>query len=165
MNQIKGRIWKFGDNINTDVIFPGKYTYTIKDKNEMAKHIFEDIDPQLPFRISRGDIIFAGKNFGCGSSREQATFAVKYAGISAVVAKSFARLYFRNAINAGLLAITCPCAVEALENGDCAEIDIAHSKIITSKGQFSFSPLDKSAMEMIEAGGLIPYTKKILGIS
>ena len=101
----KGKVWKYGDDVNTDVIFPGKYTYTIMEPQEIAKHALEDLDPEFAQKVKPGDVIVAGKNFGCGSSREQAAACLKYAGVQAVIAKSFARIYFRNAINLGLPVI------------------------------------------------------------
>ncbi|RKX53191.1 MAG: 3-isopropylmalate dehydratase, partial [Thermotoga sp.] len=101
MKKVKGKVWKYGDDVNTDVIFPGKYTYTISNPEEMAKHALEDLDPSFVENVKKGDIVVAGKNFGCGSSREQAATCIKYAGIGAIVAKSFSRIFFRNAINQG----------------------------------------------------------------
>ena len=112
-----GQIWKYGNDINTDVIFPGKYTYTLRDPKEMGKHALEDLDPEFASNVQIGDIIFAGKNFGNGSSREQAVVCLKAAGVSAVVAISFARIWYRNAINNGLPAIICPEAVKAAVHG------------------------------------------------
>ena len=162
---IKGRVWKFGDDINTDVIFPGKYTYTISDPAEMAQHAMEDADPRFAKEVQPGDLIVAGKNFGCGSSREQAATCLKAAGIHAVVAKSFARIYFRNAINLGLPIIQCPELVDQVEAGD--ELTIEFSKgVITHKGvQYRFPPLPESVMAILETGGLIPYVRKKLGRS
>ncbi len=162
---IKGRVWKFGDDINTDIIFPGKYTYTISDPAEMAQHAMEDADPRFAKEVRSGDLIVAGKNFGCGSSREQAATCLKAAGIGAVVAKSFARIYFRNAINLGLPIIQCPELVDQVEAGD--ELTIEFSKgVITHKGvQYSFPPLPESVMAILETGGLIPYVRKKLGRS
>ena len=114
---IKGSVWKYGENVNTDVIFPGKYTYTIQDPNEMAQHAMEDLDPEFSKNVNKDDIIVAGTNFGCGSSREQAATCLKYAGVSAIIAKSFSRIFFRNAINEGLMVIQCPKLVDAVEKG------------------------------------------------
>jgi 3-isopropylmalate/(R)-2-methylmalate dehydratase small subunit len=161
----KGRIWKYGDDVNTDVIFPGKYTYTLMPPAEMAKHALEDLDPQFAQKVKPGDVIVAGKNFGCGSSREQAAACLKYAGVQAVVARSFARIYFRNAINLGLPVLQCPEAVDKVETGDEIEIDFAGGKIITNKGTFKFPPLPESVIGILEAGGLIEYTKKKLAQS
>jgi 3-isopropylmalate/(R)-2-methylmalate dehydratase small subunit len=161
---VKGRVWKYGDNINTDVIFPGKYTYSIIDPIEMAKHAFEDLDPNFSHKVKKGDVIVAGKNFGCGSSREQAATCLKYAGVGAIIAKSFARIFFRNAINQGLPVIECPKAVDAIENGEEVEINFNEGKIITKKGTFNFPPLPESVLQILKNGGLIPYTKKKLEI-
>jgi len=154
-----GRVWKYGDNVNTDVIFPGKYTYQKMTPEEMAKHALEDLDPDFSKNVKQGDIIVAGKNFGMGSSREQAATSIKYAGISVIIAKSFARIYFRNAINAGMPAIKSSEAVEAIENGEEITIDMEKGEIITNKGNFKFSPYPTTVMEILEKGGLIPYIK------
>jgi len=119
-----GKVWKYGDDVNTDVIFPGKYTYTVAEPEEMAKHALEDLDPEFAGNVHEGDAIVAGKNFGCGSSREQAASCLKYAGVEAIIAKSFARIFYRNAINFGLPAIVCPEAARTLKAGDSVEIDI-----------------------------------------
>jgi len=156
---IKGKVHKYGDDINTDVIFPGRYTYKNLSEEEMASHAMEDLDPDFSKKVKKGDIIFAGKNFGMGSSREQAVLALKYAGISAIVAKSFARIYFRNAINSGLPAIEAPEAVEAVEEGDDVEIDLQKGIIKTQKGEFKFAPFPAKVREILDAGGLIPYIK------
>ncbi len=158
----KGRVWKYGDDVNTDVIFPGKYTYTLMPPAEMAKHALEDLDPQFAQKVKPGDVIVAGKNFGCGSSREQAAACLKYAGVQAVIARSFARIYFRNAINLGLPVLQCPEAVDKVETGDEIEIDFAGGKLITNRGTFTFPPLPDSVIGILEAGGLIEYTKKRL---
>jgi 3-isopropylmalate/(R)-2-methylmalate dehydratase small subunit len=105
---ITGMAWKYGDNVNTDVIFPGKYTYTLSDPKEIAAHALEDLDPGFATKLQPGDVIIAGRNWGCGSSREQAATCLKWAGVGAVVAVSFARIFYRNAINNGLPAIVCP---------------------------------------------------------
>lgn len=154
-----GKVWKYGDNVNTDVIFPGKYTYQKMTPEEMAKHALEDLDPDFSKNVKQGDIIVAGKNFGMGSSREQAATSIRYAGISVIIAKSFARIYFRNAINAGMPAIKSAEAVEAIENGEEITIDMERGEIITNKGNFKFSPYPKTVMEILEKGGLIPYIK------
>ena len=131
-----GKVWKYGDGVNTDVIFPGKYTYSLKEPSEIAAHALEDLDPQFATDAQPGDVIVAGRNWGNGSSREQAVTALKYKGIAAVVAKSFARIYFRNGINQGLLLITCPEAVDAAQSGDTIEIDLERN-VIRLKGQCS----------------------------
>ncbi len=113
-----GRVWKYGDDVNTDVIFPGKYTYNVKEESEMAEHALEDLDPGFAGAVQPGDIIVAGRNWGCGSSREQAVVCLKAAGVRVIIARSFARIYFRNAINNGLLPVVCPEAVAAIEAGE-----------------------------------------------
>ena len=158
----KGKVWKYGDDVNTDVIFPGKYTYSILEPEEMARHALEDLDPGFAGSVKPGDIIVAGKNFGCGSSREQAATCLKHAGIQALIARSFARIFFRNAINQGLLVIQCAEAVENIENGEEIEIDFAGGKIRTEKGVFDFPPLPESVLGILKEGGLIPYTRKKL---
>ncbi len=158
----KGRVWKYGDNVNTDVIFPGKYTYSILEPEEMARHALEDLDPGFAKKVKPGDVIVAGRNFGCGSSREQAATCLKYAGVQAVVAKSFARIFFRNAINQGLPVLQSEDAVDSIEDGEEIEIDFIEGKIKIARGDFTFPPFPESVMGILEAGGLIPYTKKKL---
>ncbi|OQX89363.1 MAG: 3-isopropylmalate dehydratase [candidate division Zixibacteria bacterium 4484_93] len=156
---IKGRVWKYGDDINTDVIFPGKYTYSVSDESEMAKYALEDLDPSFAKDVKAGDIIVAGKNFGCGSSREQAAICLKSAGVGVVVAKSFARIFFRNAINAGLWAITNDKIQNIVEKGDTIEIDLEKGEIIAGDRHLHFPPYPEQVKRIIEAGGLIPYIK------
>jgi 3-isopropylmalate/(R)-2-methylmalate dehydratase small subunit len=158
----KGRVWKYGDDVNTDVIFPGRYTYQLMEPAEMAKHAMEDLDPEFAKNVKPGDVVVAGKNFGCGSSREQAAACLRAAGVQAVVAKSFARIYFRNAINLGLAVLQCEEASDALKTGDEVEIDFAGGKIVSCGRVFQFFPLPDSVIGIIEAGGLIEYTKKKL---
>ena len=162
MKSIHGKVWKYGDDINTDVIFPGKYTYTISDPQEMAQHALEDLDPDFIKGVKPGDIIVAGKNFGCGSSREQAATCLKYAGVGAIIAVSFARIYYRNAINQGLPALSVPEAAAALEAGQEVTVDLTAGKIVSPQGTFSFPPLPEFVMGIMEDGGLIPHVKKSL---
>jgi 3-isopropylmalate/(R)-2-methylmalate dehydratase small subunit len=159
---MKGKIWKYGDNVNTDVIYAGKYTYQQLKPEEMAAKALEDLDPAFAKGVKPGDIIVAGKNFGCGSSREQAAACLRAAGVQAVVAKSFARIYFRNAINLGLPVIQCEEAADALAAGDEAEIDFAGGRILAKGRAFTFPPLPASVLGILEAGGLIEWTKKKL---
>jgi 3-isopropylmalate/(R)-2-methylmalate dehydratase small subunit len=159
----RGRVWKYGDDINTDVIFPGRYTYQLLEPAEMAKHAMEDLDPEFARNVKPGDVIVAGKNFGCGSSREQAAACLRAAGVQAVVAASFARIYFRNAINLGLAVLQCEAASDALQTGDEIEVDFTGGRIILGERVFQFFPLPESVLGIIEAGGLIEYTKKKLG--
>jgi len=158
----EGRVWKYGDNVNTDVIFPGKYTYSILEPEEMARHALEDLDQDFAGNVRSGDVIVAGKNFGCGSSREQAATCLKYAGVQAVVAKSFARIFYRNAINQGLLVIQSEEAADKMRTGEKIEIDRSKGMIVTESESFAFPPLPPSVVGILEAGGLIPYTKRKL---
>jgi len=159
---IEGRVWKYGDDVNTDVIFPGKYTYTINDPNEMAKHALEGLDPRFAGNVRENDIIVAGKNFGCGSSREQAATCLKFARVGAVLAKSFARIFFRNAVNTGLALIQSPEAVEAIQDGERVRIDFEKGELACKAGVFRFPPLHEFVLGIIRDGGLIPHTKKTL---
>lgn len=161
---IKGKVWKYGNDVNTDVIFPGKYTYTVTEPAEMAKVALEDLDPEFAKKVQKGDVIVGGTNFGCGSSREQAAACLVYAGVGAVIAKTFARIYFRNCINFGLPALTSAPAVDALRHGEQIEIDTDKGEIRCQAGVFSFPPLPREVVGIFDAGGLIPYTKKQLGI-
>ena len=157
---IAGKVWKYGDDVNTDVIFPGKYTYTVNDPNEMAKHALENLDPNFASNVQRNDIIVAGKNFGCGSSREQAATCLKYAGVGAIVGKSFSRLFFRNAVNTGIALVQCPEAVDQIEHGETIHIDSEKGKLRCGGGTFRFPPMPEFVMEIIQDGGLITHTKK-----
>ena len=156
---ISGKVIKYGDDINTDVIYPGRYL-EITEPKEMAKHAMEDLDSNFLEKVKERNIIVAGKNFGCGSSREQAATCLKYAGIDAIIAKSFARIFFRNAINAGMLVIECKEADE-INDGDELKIDANNGEIFdaTNKKKFKIDPLPEFLMKIIEAGGLINYVK------
>jgi len=159
--KIRGKAWKFGDNIDTDQIFPGAYL-TLTDVEEMGKHAMEGVPGKEDFakRVNKGDIIVAGKNFGCGSSREQAPIAIKGCGISLVIAKSFARIFYRNAVNIGLPIMECK-DVDMIDEGDTLEVDLESGEIrdieknITLKG----SPVTSLEFEIMKAGGLISYLK------
>lgn len=164
---LKGKVWKFGNNIDTDAIIPARYLNT-SDPRELAKHVMEDADKEFPNKVKHGDIIIAGVNFGCGSSREHASIAIKAAGIQAVVAKSFARIFYRNAFNIGLPILECSEAVDAIKEGDEIEVDldsgeikIIKSRILNPKSQiYSAQPIPPFMQELISAGGLIEWTKK-----
>ncbi len=157
----KGKVWMFGDDVNTDLIIPGKYLELV-DPEEMAEHAMEGIDPDFPKKIQEGDFVVGGTNFGCGSSREHAPLALKYAGISAVIAESFARIYYRNSINIGLPALECPGITQAVEEGDVVEVDVAGGtiKITRTGAELSFTPLPDFMLEVLNDGGLVPYLKK-----
>jgi 3-isopropylmalate dehydratase small subunit len=157
---IKGRIWKFGDNVSTDDIIPGKYKFKTIDLNELSKHVMEGIDPTFSSKVKPGDIIVAGKNFGCGSSREQAPLVIKHAGISAVIAKSFARIFFRNAINIGLPVIEEKELYDNVETGDIIEISLSDGKIYAKGRVFNFKPIPNFLMRILEDGGLVEHYKK-----
>jgi 3-isopropylmalate/(R)-2-methylmalate dehydratase small subunit len=163
--KVTGRVFKYGDDINTDVIFPGKYTYTISEPAEMGKHALEDLDPEFVKQVKPGDVIVAGKNWGCGSSREQAAVCLVAVGLGAVIARTFGRIYFRNALNQGLVIAECPEAVDALESGDTVTLDLEKGEIITARGTFSFPPPPPEVMEVYEAGGLVPYVRRRLGLA
>ena len=161
---IKARVWKFGDDVDTDAIIPARYLNT-SDPAELAKHVMEDAGKDFPKKVKPGDIIVAGKNFGCGSSREHAPLALKAAGISTVVAKGFARIFFRNAFNIGLPIFECPELFENVLEGDIIEIDTESGRIRTSRGEFAANPVPPFMRELIEAGGLVEWTRKKLAAS
>jgi 3-isopropylmalate/(R)-2-methylmalate dehydratase small subunit len=156
----KGHAWKLGDNISTDHIIPGRFYHLRSDLNELTKHVFEDIAPDFHKKVAKGDIIVAGQNFGLGSSREHAPIVIKMAGIDAVVASSFARIFYRNAINVGLAVIICD--IEGLDEGDVLEIRMEEGVLIdVTKGiQKSFSPLSPMMRSILTEGGLVPYIQK-----
>ncbi len=165
MEKIRGRVFKFGDDINTDEIIPARYLNT-SEPSELAKHVMEDADPSFPKKVKPGDIIVAGKNFGCGSSREHAPIAIKAAGIAAVIAKSFARIFYRNSINIALPIFVSPEASDEIKEGDEIEI-IPQEGIIKnlSTGKtYRFQPIPEEIREIFEAGGLMEYAKKRLGL-
>ncbi|HIE17306.1 MAG TPA: 3-isopropylmalate dehydratase small subunit [Dehalococcoidia bacterium] len=161
--KLKGKVHKFGDNVNTDAIIPARYL-SVSEPGELAGHCMEGIDSEFPANTEQGDIIVAGSNFGCGSSREHAPLAIKAAGISCVIARSFARIFFRNAINIGLPALECPEAVENIRAGDTVEVDLTTGKItnLAAGKTFLAEPYPDFMMEIINAGGLVEYTKKKL---
>ncbi|NOY64640.1 MAG: 3-isopropylmalate dehydratase small subunit [Nitrospirae bacterium] len=159
--KIHGKTWKFGADIDTDAIIPARYLNT-SDPKELALHVMEDADPEFPRKVKPGDIIVADKNFGCGSSREHAPIAIKAAGIQAVVAKSFARIFFRNAFNIGLPIFESPQAVDGISEGDEIEIDADSGTITnhTKKEVYQAKPIPPFMQELIKAGGLVEWTKK-----
>ncbi|MGP1484543.1 MAG: 3-isopropylmalate dehydratase small subunit [Campylobacter sp.] len=153
------KVWKFGDNIDTDIIIAARYLNT-SDEKILAKHIMEDADPQFSSKISFGDIIVAGENFGCGSSREHAPIALKAAGISAVIAKSYARIFYRNSFNTGLLILQIE-QTDEINEADELKIDIDSGKILnlTTGKEYVFCAIPEFMQELLRAGGLIEYAK------
>ncbi len=154
------RCWVYGDNVNTDVIFPGKYTYTLKTPEEIAAHALEDLDTSFAANVRRGDVIVAGQNWGCGSSREQGVTAPKFAGVDIIIAASFSRIYFRNCINQGVLPIVCPGLNALVQTGDSIEIDIANGQIHAAGQTFTFPRLSPSVQAILDAGGLVPMLQR-----
>jgi 3-isopropylmalate/(R)-2-methylmalate dehydratase small subunit len=160
--KIQGKTFVYGDDVNTDVIFPGKYTYEPMTPEQMGEHALEDLDPDFVKKVEEGDVIVAGKNFGCGSSREQAAIAIKAAGCRAVIAKSFARIFYRNCLNSGLFAITNSEIQEVVKSGDRVEIDLEAGKIYINGRTLDFPPPSSEVFGILRAGGLIPYTRERL---
>ena len=158
---LKGRVWRFGDDIDTDAIIPARYL-TTADPAELARHVMEDADKEFPAKVKKGDILVAGKNFGCGSSREHAPIAIKAAGIQAVIARSFARIFYRNSFNIGLPIFESEEASERIGEGDMVEIDGDRGIIrnITKNEEYPAKPIPPFMQELIRAGGLIEWTKK-----
>jgi 3-isopropylmalate/(R)-2-methylmalate dehydratase small subunit len=153
-------IWRYGDNIDTDMLFPGKYVYTCGVADEIIPHLLEDLDPSFSKNVKKGDVIIAGKNFGCGSSREQPVIGLKVVGIKAVIAKSFARIFYRAAINQGLVLIECPEAVEYYSKDKNVEIDMDNGKINVEDKSFSYPKWPDQIIAIRNAGGLLEYTRK-----
>jgi 3-isopropylmalate/(R)-2-methylmalate dehydratase small subunit len=158
---IAGRALKLGDEIDTDLIYPGKYVPVV-DPVEWPKHALEGIDPDFPNRIRPGDLILAGRNFGCGSSRSQAVSCLKLAGIVAIVASSFGRIFFRNAINQGLPVIECADAHSLFKDQEILRIDLVDGKIEGKSGSACFQPLPAFMMQILSAGGLVPFTRSLI---
>ncbi|MBI5286931.1 MAG: 3-isopropylmalate dehydratase small subunit [Deltaproteobacteria bacterium] len=164
--RFKGRVWKFRADIDTDRIIPARYLNT-SDPKELAKHCMEDADPEFVKKVKPGDIIVADKNFGCGSSREHAPIAIKACGVPCVIAKSFARIFYRNAFNMGLPILECPEAVDAINEGDEVEVNLntgeikvnPKSKILNPKS-FQAQPIPPFMQELVKAGGLMEWVKK-----
>jgi 3-isopropylmalate/(R)-2-methylmalate dehydratase small subunit len=157
---LKGKAHIFGDDINTDYIISGKYKFKTLDMNELGKHVMEDIDPQFSQKVEIGDFIVAGKNFGCGSSREQAPRALLASGIRGVIAPSIARIFFRNAINCGLVALECD--TNRIQSGDELEINLTTGKIndLTQNFTIEAAPLPEVMIQILNEGGLVSYFKK-----
>jgi 3-isopropylmalate/(R)-2-methylmalate dehydratase small subunit len=160
MNVITGKVWKFGDNIDTDLIIPARYLNT-SNPHELAKHVMEDADPEFPKKVQAGDIIVAGYNFGSGSSREHAPIALKTAGVGAVIAKSFARIFYRNSFNMGLPIFEI-LESDEINEGDLIKIDLDNGTIhnFESGKSYNFAPIPEFMQELIATGGLINYAKE-----
>ncbi len=158
---ITGTIYRFGDDVNTDEIIPARYLNT-SDPKELAAHVMEDADPEFPGKVRPGDILVAGKNFGCGSSREHAPLAIKASGIACVVADSYARIFYRNAFNIGLTIMECPAATADAQTGHVLRIDTSTGQItnVTLDREYSSKPIPPFMQELIAAGGLMQYVQK-----
>ncbi len=158
---LKGKVWKFGNNIDTDAIIPARYLNT-SDPAELAKHLMEDADKDFPSKVKSGDLIIAEANFGCGSSREHAPIAIKAAGVQAVVAKSFARIFYRNSFNIGLPIFESDEAAEKVQEGEEIEVDADNGVIrnVTKGEEYTAKPIPPFMQELISAGGLIQWTKR-----
>lgn len=164
--QFKGTVHRYGRDIDTDVIIPARYLTTSKP-SELAKHCLEDLDVEFVNNVKSGDIIVAEENFGCGSSREHAPIAIKAAGVDAVIAKSFARIFYRNSINTGLAILECPEAVDAIKNGDVVSVDTETGTITdeTTGESFTAQPFPPFIADIIEQGGLLNRTRHVLGLA
>lgn len=156
------RIWKYGDDINTDMLFPGKYTYTCSTPEEIKPHLLEDLDPDFASTVQTGDLIFAGTNFGCGSSREQPALGLRSVGIAAIVAASFARIFYRASINQGLVLLECPDAVKAYQPGDEVAFALEQGTITINQITYRFPKLPPEILAIRDAGGLLNYTRQKL---
>ena len=159
--KIEGRIWKFGSDVDTDAIIPARYL-NVSDGKELAKHVMEDERPEFKREVKRGDLLIADKNFGCGSSREHAPLALKAAGISCIIAKSFARIFYRNGFNQGLPLLESEEASKAIRDGDRVKVDLATGEIIdlSRKKKFQAKPIPGFMQDLIRDGGLIPHLRK-----
>ena len=158
MENARGKVFKYGDNVDTDVIIPARYLNS-SDPNELSTHCMEDIDKEFVSKVKKGDIIVAGKNFGCGSSREHAPISIKASGVSCVIAETFARIFYRNSINIGMLIIECPEASKEIEQGDDVEIDFNTGiiKDITKGTTYQGQSFPEFMQKIIDAGGLVNY--------
>ncbi len=157
---LRGKAFKFGDGISTDHIIPGRYASIRSNLDELARHVLEDADPTFVSRVKEGDFIVAGNNFGLGSSREHAPLVIKMAGVSAILAKSVARIFFRNAINLGLPVLICD--TDSIDDGDELEIDLSAGTVrdVTNGQKLTFGKIPKVMLRILDEGGLIPYIKK-----
>ncbi len=154
------RCWVYGDNVNTDVIFPGRYTYTLTAPQDLAAHALEDLDSSFAAGVQPGDVIVAGRNWGCGSSREQAVTALKAAGVGVIIAASFSRIYFRNCINQGVLPIVCLELGALVKTGDTIALDLEAGQIAAHGQTFAIPRLSPSVQAILDAGGLVPMLQR-----
>ncbi len=164
--KLTGKVWKYGDNIDTDAIIPARYL-NMSTAEELAQHCMEDVDTTFANGVQEGDIIVGGQNFGCGSSREHAPLAIKGSGVSCVIANSFARIFYRNAINIGLPILACPDAVQDIEIGDQLSVNLVAGLITNTRSGnvYQTSPFPSFIMEIIQAGGLVPFTRERLKLN
>ena len=161
--KMRGRVWKYGDNVDTDVIIPARYL-TMTEEADLGRHCFEDLDAEFVGKVQPGDIVLAGNLFGCGSSREHAPIAIKGAGCSAVVARSFARIYLRNSVNVGLPPVECASIYDETETGDVLEIDLAEGTVTNTRtgAVHTSAPYPQFMLDILGAGGLVPFTREKL---
>jgi len=161
---LKGKVWCFGENINTDLIFPNRYFKPSYRQGEMASHVLSGADPDFPNKVGPGNIIVGGRNFGCGSSREEAAASIREAGIAALVAPSFGRIFTRNCINLGIPVVHCPEIEGEVSEGDVLEIDLGAGKLwnVTTGFEASFTPMSREILALIEIGGIAEYTRRML---
>jgi 3-isopropylmalate dehydratase small subunit len=159
----EGRVWRFGDDVNTDFIIPGRYLDNY-DPAHLASHAMEGVSKEFAENVRKGDVVIAGRNFGCGSSREQAVIALKHAGISAVLAKSFARIFYRNAVNLGLRVVISPDACDLFIDGDVVRIDMSGGVVVSESRKVTarIDPIPEHVRRILEAGGLVPYIKGVI---
>jgi len=150
------RAWVYGDHVNTDVIFPGKYTYTLREPEAIASKALEDLDPTFATGVQTGDVIVAGRNWGCGSSREQAVTALKYCGVRVIIAASFNGLYYRNCINQGVMPLICADLYQHIRTGDYIRVDLTNATIMVDERAFPYVPLADNIQEIVDVGGLLP---------
>lgn len=162
MEDIEGKAWKFGDDISTDLIISGKYKFKTLDMSKLSKHAMEGADPEFSEKVDEGDVIVAGENFGCGSSREQAPLVLKELGIGAIISKFFARIFYRNAINVGIPVIESEEIPENVDEGDELEVDFENGEVknVTTGETFEFDPLPDFLLQVLEDGGLVEQYKK-----
>jgi 3-isopropylmalate dehydratase small subunit len=162
---LRGKVWKYGDNVDTDAIIPARYL-NVSEPVELARHCMEDIDPTFAGQVQKGDIIVAGRNFGCGSSREHAPLAIKACGVSCIIAESFARIFFRNAINIGLPILVSPEAVAGSQKGQELEVDLASGQVrnLATGATFQAQPYPDFMLQIVSAGGLVSKVRADLGL-